>query len=623
MKSEVYELESKFKRFFSNRDYVIDKNDSILTEDPTILFVNSTMVSYKDRMINQEFIEKTAKIQDCFRMNSDDESLILFKMLGIIADAKELETCVKDFLDFLVVCCEIPRDRLIVAIHHEDKRLINSCEGIINQKNIYLIDENSEMFSTRWTYGDVYDLKGKGLTIIYNDNLDYCSPSCDINCSCNKFRQIGNFIVINKGDSDRSYLDFGFGLERTLSYKYNGDLFKIKDFKFYIDKIIELGYSYKRSKSIFNNMNSIIRLVSEKVTPSSKKTGYILRRLIRMLVNGFLEEGATLSEVEEKYLEVYKLFDYTSEEYCNNVVLEEIELYLKNLKKSIESSKKFIRKNKLLSQSELIEKIKDTFGVPEVLTKKMLSYKKQNSNIDIEFIKRSFESDREIKLYLDSVDNIGLWNSEKVIFQQYINKSDKILDLGCGAGRVTFGLYKLGYKNIVGIDISSKMLDCARDISLNSNMNIRFIEDDATSLNIKEKFNCVIFSFNGLMMIHGKELRKKAVLNIKNILVDDGYFIFTTLDREINTQKYGSFWTDEKMLYLESKDNILEYGDIIYKNEDKIKQFMHIPNKSEIEKLISECGLELVFCQERKKMCEENKDILDFSENCLFWVAKN
>ena len=50
---------------------------------------------------------------------------------------------------------------------------------------------------------------------------------------------------------------------------------------------------------------------------------------------------------------------------------------------------------------------------------------------------------------------------------------------------------------------------------------------------------------------------------------------------------------------------------------------MHIPNKSEIEKLISECGLELVFCQERKKMCEENKDILDFSENCLFWVAKN
>ena len=337
----------------------------------------------------------------------------------------------------------------------------------------------------------------------------------------------------------------------------------------------------------------------------------------------FLEEGATLSEVEEKYLEVYKLFDYTSEEYCNNVVLEEIELYLKNLKKSIESSKKFIRKNKLLSQSELIEKIKDTFGVPEVLTKKMLSYKKQNSNIDIEFIKRSFESDREIKLYLDSVDNIGLWNSEKVIFQQYINKSDKILDLGCGAGRVTFGLYKLGYKNIVGIDISSKMLDCARDISLNSNMNIRFIEDDATSLNIKEKFNCVIFSFNGLMMIHGKELRKKAVLNIKNILVDDGYFIFTTLDREINTQKYGSFWTDEKMLYLESKDNILEYGDIIYKNEDKIKQFMHIPNKSEIEKLISECGLELVFCQERKKMCEENKDILDFSENCLFWVAKN
>ncbi len=50
-------------------------------------------------------------------------------------------------------------------------------------------------------------------------------------------------------------------------------------------------------------------------------------------------------------------------------------------------------------------------------------------------------------------------------FDKYINKDDNILDLGCGAWRTTFVLNKLGYHNIVGVDIAESLIDFAKNYS--------------------------------------------------------------------------------------------------------------------------------------------------------------
>ncbi len=43
-------------------------------------------------------------------------------------------------------------------------------------------------------------------------------------------------------------------------------------------------------------------------------------------------------------------------------------------------------------------------------------------------------------------------------FQNYLNAKARILDYGCGYGRVSASLYERGYKNIVGYDTSDQMV---------------------------------------------------------------------------------------------------------------------------------------------------------------------
>lgn len=61
---------------------------------------------------------------------------------------------------------------------------------------------------------------------------------------------------------------------------------------------------------------------------------------------------------------------------------------------------------------------------------------------NLEYTKKEYNHKSNIKRYTEAIDQVGLWESEKIIFNKYINFNDKILDLGCGAGRTTINLYK-------------------------------------------------------------------------------------------------------------------------------------------------------------------------------------
>ena len=67
-----------------------------------------------------------------------------------------------------------------------------------------------------------------------------------------------------------------------------------------------------------------------------------------------------------------------------------------------------------------------------------------------------FSGENAQRQYVKMVDN-GLWISEAHFIEKYFTlKNASILDIGCGTGRTTMPLSKMGFK-IVGIDFVFKV----------------------------------------------------------------------------------------------------------------------------------------------------------------------
>ena len=60
-----------------------------------------------------------------------------------------------------------------------------------------------------------------------------------------------------------------------------------------------------------------------------------------------------------------------------------------------------------------------------------------------ETVKNYFDNPLVVADYASAAENVGLWNSERIVFEKYIPKSSKIIEFGCGAGRISLGLSAL------------------------------------------------------------------------------------------------------------------------------------------------------------------------------------
>ena len=58
------------------------------------------------------------------------------------------------------------------------------------------------------------------------------------------------------------------------------------------------------------------------------------------------------------------------------------------------------------------------------------------------------------------------------LYKKYVSDDKKILDIGCGYGRILKELYDNGYTNLLGIDFSSEMIKLANSLYPYINFNI-------------------------------------------------------------------------------------------------------------------------------------------------------
>lgn len=134
-------------------------------------------------------------------------------------------------------------------------------------------------------------------------------------------------------------------------------------------------------------------------------------------------------------------------------------------------------------------------------------------------------------------------------------KGKEVLDLGCGFGDHCIEYIKKGAKRVVGIDISTKMLDVAR--KENNDPKIEYINMSMEDLDKGlGEFDVIISS----LALHYVEDFSRVIKNIYSLLREGGYFVFSQ-ENPLCTSYFGKHdrWTvdeDGNKLYL----NLEKYG---------------------------------------------------------------
>ena len=122
---------------------------------------------------------------------------------------------------------------------------------------------------------------------------------------------------------------------------------------------------------------------------------------------------------------------------------------------------------------------------------------------------------------------------ELAAFLKFLNKKDKLLDLGCGSGDKTNYLFNQGF-NVVGLDSSREAIKYAQKIFPNLN----FYRQDA----ISTKFNSNSFdAIASIALFHCllKEDRNKYVKEVNRILRPGGFLFQLVLSSEDETKISG------------------------------------------------------------------------------------
>lgn len=146
----------------------------------------------------------------------------------------------------------------------------------------------------------------------------------------------------------------------------------------------------------------------------------------------------------------------------------------------------------------------------------------------IDLVNRRAYSSRTATKFYDRAPT--LFEAERVVFEELAPHitNRKLLDIGIGGGRTTPFLLKIS-SDYTGIDYSPVLIERARCKFQLEALYVCDVRD--MSRFADSTFDFTLFSFNGLDSVsHGDRL--KALLEIHRVLKPNGFFAFSTHNRE-------------------------------------------------------------------------------------------
>lgn len=218
--------------------------------------------------------------------------------------------------------------------------------------------------------------------------------------------------------------------------------------------------------------------------------------------------------------------------------------------------------------------------------------------------------------YARAAVRVGLWASERVLIEKYFRKSHRILELGCGGGRVALGLLRAGYADVIATDFSPIMVSLARAVLADHDeaWERRVEQQDATALTYPAgSFDRAVFAFNGLMCLPSRDHRLAALRSIHRVLKPEGILLFTASDREKGAN--AAYWAKE-----ERPADVIP-GDRWHES-DTSPVFIHSSTEQETRAELAEAGFAVIECPLSTEVASDGPLVKEFAGETRFYVAR-
>ena len=172
-------------------------------------------------------------------------------------------------------------------------------------------------------------------------------------------------------------------------------------------------------------------------------------------------------------------------------------------------------------------------------------------------------------------------------FSKFVSSDDRILDIGCGNGRLLDAIKKRR-PAYIGLDVSKKLINIAKENYPNGNFQVF----DGLTIPFPDDYFDKVFAIRVLHHIPSKEFRQKFLKEIRRVLKPQGLLILTvwswhSKDKRIFPSLAKVFCL--KLLFPAKFD----FGDSFISWQNKVKRYYHFFTKRGLEKLVKNIGFKI------------------------------
>ncbi|MDB9986818.1 alanine--tRNA ligase [Candidatus Pelagibacter sp.] len=402
------QIRKTFLDYFEKNDHrIVESSNLVPNNDPTLMFVNSGMVQFKNvftGLEKRDYVRATTS-QKCVRAGGKHNDLenvgytprhhTFFEMLGNFSFGDYFkEEAISYAWNLITKEFGIDKNRLYVTVYHDDEEAFNFWKKIAGFSDDRIIKiATSDNF---WSMGDTGPC-GPCSEIFYDhgEHLEGGLPGTK-NEDGNRFIEIWNLVFMQyeqiskdkRINLPKPSVDTGMGLERIAALlQGTHDNYETDHFKKLIlsasdtlnVKVDEVNQSSFRV--IADHLRASSFLLAEGVLPSNEGRGYVLRRIMRR----GMRHSHLLGSKKPVFYNIFKTLleemsnNYPELERAQSLIKEtlktEEEKFLVLLDRGIKILNEELEKVEKILPGEVAFKLYDTFGFPLDLTEDILKNK--------------------------------------------------------------------------------------------------------------------------------------------------------------------------------------------------------------------------------------------------------